>query len=372
MSASYILAARRSPIVPRNGAFAELALHDLAAPVILAALQDAGIAPRKVDELILSNALGAGGNPARSAALATGLRPEVAGLSVDRQCVGGLDALILADAMIRSGLHEIVVAGGAESYSRRPLRYRTFADGRPPQPYDQAPFTPWPERDPDMAEAADRLAGLHGISRDAQDAWAMRSHSDARAAQPPGIAPPGVVPIHGQTQDPFPRTLSPRLCAKAPVVHGSVTAANMAVAADGAAFAIVVSERIAQAYGGGAQIVGRATLGGDPALPGLAPVAAIKAALAQADCQADALQTAEIMEAFAVQALLCQRQSGIDRAILNPYGGGLARGHPIGASGAVLAVNLFHRLQKTPGLGLAAIAAAGGLGTALLLRTDAP
>ena len=129
---------------------------------------------------------------------------------------------------------------------------------------------------------------------------------------------------------------------------------------------------VAQAYGGGAQIVGRATLGGDPALPGLAPVAAIKAALAQADCQADALQTAEIMEAFAVQALLCQRQSGIDRAILNPYGGGLARGHPIGASGAVLAVNLFHRLQKTPGLGLAAIAAAGGLGTALLLRTDAP
>lgn len=367
MTASYILAARRSAVVPRNGAFADLALHELASPVILSVLQDAGIDPENVDELILSNALGAGGNPARSAALAAGLRPEVAGLSLDRQCVGGLDALILADAMIRSGLHDIVVAGGAESYSRRPLRQHTFADGRAPEPYDQAPFTPWPERDPDMAVAADRLADLYSVSRAEQDAWAVRSHSAARAAQAPGI-----VTLKGQTQDPFTRKLSPRLCAKAPVIHGAITAANMAVAADGAAFTVLVSERIARAYPNRVQIVSGATLGGDPTLPGLAPVAAIKASLTKADTRTDSLQTAEIMEAFAVQALLCQREAGINPDILNPYGGSLARGHPIGASGAILAVNLFHKLTETPGLGLAAIAAAGGLGTALLLRKGTP
>ncbi|WP_417524283.1 thiolase family protein [Marinovum sp.] len=360
---SHILAARRSAVAPRNGAFATLEPHEIAVPVIAALLADAGLEPEDVGELILSNALGAGGNPARVAALAAGLPECVAGLTIDRQCAGGLDALLLASAMVQSGLHDVVIAGGAESYSRRPQRLRTFADGRPPEPYDQARFTPWPERDPAMAEAADRLAQVLGINRDTQDAWAIESHRKALAFQPPGI-----VEIAGLASDPFTRALTPRLCARAPEVHGTITAANMAVAADAAAFVLVVSDRLAQG-GQSAEILAGKTLGGPPDMPGLAPVAAIEAVLQ--DTPRNTLVSAEIMEAFAVQAIACQEGAKLPREIVNANGGALARGHPIGASGTILAVDLFHQLRATPGTGLAAIASAGGLGTALLLRTRA-
>ncbi|MCB1398246.1 MAG: thiolase family protein, partial [Rhodobacteraceae bacterium] len=285
-------------------------------------------------------------------------------LSIDRQCAGGLDALLLADAMIRAGLHEVVIAGGVESYSRRPIRLRTHLDGRPPEAYDQAPFTPWPDRDPDMAEAANRLASLQGIHRAEQDAWAQASHARARV-----VAAPGLVPLAGLETDAFTRDLTPRACARAPVVHGTITAANMAVAADGAAFVVMVSDRMAQRLGLPAvRLSAGATLGDTPDLPGLAPVAAIRAALARAGLSVADLDRAEIMEAFAVQAIACQRGADLDPRIVNPDGGALARGHPVGASGAILAVALFHRLRGTGQTGLAAIAAAGGIGTAAVLR----
>jgi len=359
-----ILAARRTPVAPRGGAFVALQPHELAAPVICAALADAGLPPEAVGEVIAANALGAGGNPARVAALAAGLPESVAGLSIDRQCAGGLDALLLADAMIGAGLHEVVVAGGVESYSRRPIRLRTHPDGRPPEAYDQAPFTPWPDRDPGMAEAADRLATAQRITRAEQDAWAQASHAKARATVAPGL-----VPLAGLDHDAFTRALTPRACARAPVVHGTITAANMAVAADGAAFVVMVSDRVAQRLGLPAvRLSAGATLGGTPELPGLAPVAAIRAALTRAGLAVTDLAHAEIMEAFAVQAIACQRGTGLEARIVNPDGGALARGHPIGASGAILAVSLFHGLRGTGQAGLAAIAAAGGIGTAAVFR----
>ncbi|PLW75039.1 thiolase family protein [Cohaesibacter celericrescens] len=368
MTRSYIVAARRSAVAPRNGALAALELHDLAAPVVKAVLSDAGVDQNQVSELIVSNGLGAGGNPARLVGLAAGLPHSVAGLSVDRQCCGGLDAVLLADAMIRSGLHEIVVAGGVESYSRRPLRSKTFADGSAPQAYDQAPFTPWPDRDPDMAQAADRLANLLNITQAEQDNWAVASHQKAQAAE--AITAKEIVPISGAAHDSFTRRMNQRLCARAPVVYGSVTAANMSVAADAAAFCVIVSERVARFLPSPSiEIVGGATLGGDPALPGLAPVAAIRASLDAAGLTPQDLDLAEIMEAFAVQAIACQRGAHINEAIVNMTGGSLARGHPIGASGAILAVRLYHALATTDGTGLAAIAAAGGIGTSLIVKS---
>ncbi len=365
MTGTVLIAARRSPIAPRNGALSHLQPHELAAPVLRQALSDCGIAPNQVGELILSNALGAGGNPARIAALAAGLPQHVAGLSIDRQCVGGLDALMLADALIRSGQHQIVIAGGVESYSRRPFRARTFPDGSAPEPYDQAPFTPWPDRDPNMAQAADRLARTLDIDQATQDDWAIRSHQKARESR----GSLGIVPINGLTKDPFTRELTQRHCARAKQVDGTITAANMAVAADAAAFVVVTSAEVARSLGlTGIQIVGGQTIGGDPEMPGLAPVAAIQSVLDRANLTQDDIQTAEIMEAFAVQAIACQRGAHLRPDIVNPDGGALARGHPIGASGAVLAVHLFHQLSAKPGYGLAAIAAAGGLGSALLLR----
>ena len=364
MSRVYLASARRSAVVPRGGAFAALEPHDLAAPVITAALQDAGIPPDQVGELITANALGAGGNPARLAALAAGLPLRVAGLSIDRQCAGGLDALLLGAALIRSGQHDIVIAGGVESYSRRPLRLRSFADGRPPEAYDAPPFSPFPDRDPDMAEAADALGRQLGISRAEQDAWAVQSHRKARAAAARLAAE--ITPIAGIGQDPFARDLGPRLASRAQTVTGDVTAANMSVAADGAAFCVLVSGRMARA--GGVELVSGATLGDDPAMPGTAPVAAIARALAAAGLRPHDLARSEVMEAFAVQAMACQRLAGLDPGVMNAGGGSLARGHPIGASGAVLAVRLYHELQISGGAGLAAIAAAGGIGTALVLQ----
>ena len=129
-----ILAARRTAVVPRGGAFARLSLEELAAPVIAAVLADAALPPEAVDEVIAANALGAGGNPARRVALLAGLPERVAGLTIDRQCVGGLDAILLARALVDSGAARVVLAGGVESYSRRPLRLRTDPEGGPPQP----------------------------------------------------------------------------------------------------------------------------------------------------------------------------------------------------------------------------------------------
>jgi acetyl-CoA C-acetyltransferase len=354
-----LIAARRTAVVPRGGAFARLSLEDLAAPVLRACLADAGIARDQVDEVILSNALGAGGNPARRVALAVGLPDRVAGLTIDRQCAGGLDAILLARALVDSGAAEVVLAGGVESYSRRPLRLATDPDGGPPVPYDEAPFTPWPDRNPGMAEAAEALAARLGISRTRQEAWAVESHAKAMKADHSAE----IVPLSGVTRDAFPRPLSPRLLARAPVVAGSITAATAAVAADAAAVCLVVSDRLAQ--GRGLAILGGATVGGDPGEPGLAPLAAIARIWG-----CEPLAMAEIMEAYAVQAIALVEGAGLDPALVNPGGGGLARGHPVGASGAILAVRLFHGLKS--GRGLAAIAAAGGIGTALLVAASGP
>lgn len=350
-----LIAARRTAVVPRGGAFARLGIEDLAAPVLRACLADAGLAPAQVDEVILSNALGAGGNPARRAALAAGLPETVAGLTTDRQCAGGLDALLLARALVDSGTADVVLAGGVESYSRRPLRLRTDPDGGPPNPYDQAPFTPWPDRDPDMAAAAESLARRLSIPRDRQEEWAAQSHAKALAAD----LSAEIVPLNGVTRDAFPRSLTSRLLQKAPVLTGTITAATAAVAADAAAVCLVVSDRLAK--GRGLALLAGATLGGSPEEPGLVPVAAIGRIWS-----GEPLAQAEIMEAYAVQALAVIDGADLDPQIVNPSGGGLARGHPIGASGAILAVRLFHGLKQ--GRGLAAIAAAGGIGTAILVE----
>ncbi|OAN71857.1 acetyl-CoA acetyltransferase [Sulfitobacter sp. EhC04] len=362
---AYLAAACRSAVAPRDGALSALSLHELGAPVITAVLAQAGLAGEDVDELIVSNALGAGGNPARVLALAAGLPERVAGLSIDRQCAGGLDAVVLARQMVLAGAADVVVAGGVESYSRRPLRLRRFADGRPPEAYEQAPFTPWPDRDPDMAEAAQALGAMLGISREEQDTWAMASHAKARAH----VAAAGeITPVAGLTVDAFTRDLRPALCRRAKVLTGDITTANTAVAADGAGFVVVVSNRVSRhLHGPTIKILGGATRGGTPDMPGLAPVAAIEHVLASVGRAARDLQAAEVMEAYAVQAIACVRGAGIDPQIVNTGGGALARGHPVGASGAINAVRLYHTLCRTGGTGLAAIAAAGGIGTALLL-----
>ncbi len=375
MSAAYLIAARRTAVAPRNGAFKTIEADQLAEAPIRAILSDSGIGAEAIDDVIFGNALYAGGNPARLAALRAGLPDRVPALTLDSQCCGGLDAIMIAVDRIASGGADAIIAGGVESFSRAPLRSRRPRHaGEAPQPYDRPPFAPWPERDPDMIAAAAVLASAFDIRRDRQDAFAMASHRKA-IENPPG--PSEIVPLAGLTRDAFPRALSGTLCARLPPIAGDaafgVTRATVAVEADAAAAVLVISEAMLRRLDvqRPLRIVAAARCGDDPAMPGAAPIAAAQKLLAARAMAPDTIAVAEIMEAFAAQAIACAEGIGVRPAALNRGGGGLARGHPIGASGAILAVRLWHEMRKEqPGtLGLAAIAAAGGLGSALLVRT---
>lgn len=335
-----IVKAKRSAIVPRGAAFAALEIEEIAAPVIAALL--AGFDAR-VDEVICANALGGGGNVARIIALAAGL-PHAAGLTIDRQCTGGMDAILLARALVDSGAARAVVAGGAESYSRAPQR---IWDG---VARAQARFAPRGWDDPDMAQAADMIAREAGISRAAQDAYTVESHAKYR------VAAGEIVEISGVARDPFAGRVTPALAARATPIAGTITAANTAIAADGAAFVLVVCDDLALGLGG-LRIVRGANVAGDTARPGLAARAAMNAV------DGAAADVAEVMEAYAGQAMICS--AGL--AAVNIGGGALARGHAIGASGAVLAVRLFFELQAGQ-TGAAAIAGAGGIGAAMVVQ----
>lgn len=387
MSPAFVLAARRTAVAPRGGAFRAVEAHDLAAPVLRACLDDAGRAAREVDHVILGNALSGGGNVARLAALAAGLPESVPALTLDTQCCSGLDAIQLATRMVEAGAAELVLAGGVESFSRAPLRaVRPHAKGEAPVFYDRPPFTPWPARDPDMIEVLAEAA--RGLSRAEQAAFAVESHRKALAARERLEAE--IVPVAGLVFDSFTRALTPALCARAPVLcrkgETELDAAGVAVEADAAAVVLVASQEWADRR----LHVGRPvcevfyarSFGAAPDNP----PAAIDGAMVEAACDnalADIpvknldgrlewsrISVVELMEASAGQAMQNCRRNGLDPNCINRGGGALARGHPIGASGAILAVRQFQELaRETRGaLGFSAIAAAGGLASALMLQ----
>ncbi|ABD86614.1 thiolase family protein [Rhodopseudomonas palustris] len=377
MSAAFMVAARRTAVVPRGGAFARIEAVDLAVASIAAVLDEAGLAPAEVDDVILGNALYGGGNPARLAALKVGIPDVVPAITIDTQCCSGLDAILLAATRISSGEADVIVAGGVESFSRSPIRSRRpLGADEVAQPYDRPPFTPWPERDPDMIPAAATLAAEWDISRAAQEAFAIESHRKALAR---GAAAVECVAVAGLTADAFARRLTAGLCARLPLLAGSpihgVTAATVAVEADAAAAVLVVSERALASIRAPVRVVrlvGGARVGGDPERPGLGPIEAVRTALRRAGLPVASISVVEIMEAFAVQAMTCIEAFDLDPARVNRGGGALSRGHPIGASGAIVAVRGWHELQTmgAGATGLATIAAAGGLGSAMLLRVE--
>lgn len=377
-----IVAARRSPVAPRGGALAHLDLAQLGAPVVQATLADAGLAPEAADEVILGNALGAGGNPARLVALAAGLPQTVSAMTIDRQCCSGLDAVILAARAIRAGEAGVVIAGGVESFSRAPIRmHRPLPKGGVPAAYDRPAFAPPPFCDPDPAEAAAALARDMQITREQQEAFARASHAAALRARPGGALVREIVPMAGLDADAFARPLDPRLQARLPLLAGEapygLTASTIAVEADAAAILVLMSRAEAERRHlmPLAEVGPGAMTGGDPARPAAgAHVAAQDLFRRTGQCTGN-VAVVELMEAFAVQAMVNLRRLGISQEDprINRGGGALARGHPIAASGAILAVRLAHILgsERQMGLGLAAIAAAGGLGTALFLRGPA-
>jgi acetyl-CoA C-acetyltransferase len=360
-----IVAARRTPIGTAGRALRDLTVTDLAAPVLRALLDDLPPGAR-VDDVILGNCMGPGGNVARVAALAAGLGTGVPGLTVDRQCGSGLEAINLAAGLVRGGAGGLYLAGGVESASTAPLRSWPTD---PPIPYSRAPFAPPGFADPGMGEAADLVAAEAGVSRERQDAYAARSHAHAVTAA--GRTRAELVPVGGLDHDERPRArLTAARLARLPaafVPGGTVTAGNACGVSDGAA---VVAVAPAGRGRPGLRVVDWQVSGGDPARPGIAPVPAVRALLDRNGLGAGDLGAVEITEAFAGQVLACVDALGIDEKVVCTGGGAIALGHPWGASGAVLMVRLFTRMVRLdgPSLGLAACAVGGGLGVATLVE----
>jgi len=369
MKPVFIVAAKRTLVSPRHGRWKATKTEDLMAPVLKALVEPLGQRSWP-QEVILGNALYGGGNPARLTALAAGFPRHVYASTLDTQCCSGLDAITLGVSKIAAGKAEVIVAGGVESYSRSPIRqHRALDIGQPHIEYQRPPFTPWPDRDPDLLQAAAQLAAQYGVTRDAQEQFACESHAKARAASFQGE----LVALDQSARDDFTRDLTSSICRRLPLLAGDtasrLTSATVAVEADAAAGVLLMSSDACERFGVAsvARVAGFRQLGGDPEHPILAGIEPAKALLASLE---EGVSVAEIMESFAVQAMLWRHALGIDDQVMNRGGGALARGHPIGASGAILLVRLFHELKRESvgASGVAAIAAAGGLGSAILLQ----
>jgi acetyl-CoA C-acetyltransferase len=375
-----IIAALRTPLCRANGALKQLRAHKLLAPVLSALLTQSGIGPAEVADVVIGNAVGGGGNVARLAALEAGFPVTVPGVTVDRQCGSGLDAIVLASRLVAAGGGGVYLAGGVESISTAPLRAHRNDDGVPAF-FSRAQFAPHSLGDPDMGVAAENVAAEFGISRSRQDDFALRSHRRAVAAAADGAYDLEIVPLEvaaGKvTADDGPRPrLSESLMARFPaafVESGTVTAGNSCFDADGAAAVVITSLARARELGAldGLAVLGTDTAGVVPRFLGIGAASAAERLLASRGETADVVDLVEFNEAFASQTLACLDRLGIDPQRANADGGALALGHAYGASGAVLVTRLLAQARRTPDqakLALAMISIAGGMGTAALFR----
>lgn len=378
-----IIAALRTPICRANGQLRHLRAPDLLAPVIRSLIESAGIDPAGVNDVIMGNAVGGGGNVARFAALQAGLPVTVPGLTVDRQCGSGLDAIALAARLVGAGGDPLYVAGGVESISTAPARANRTDDGGLDF-YSRATFVPTVFGDPDMGVAAENVARAFGISRERQDEYALRSHRRALEAAAAGKLAREIVPLENAgtivDADDGPKpSLRASLMSRFPAVFvpdGTVTAANSCFDADAAAAVVITSLKRAREMGAadGLLVLGCETTGVHPELLGIGAAHAAEQLLAQHRVAATDVDLIEFNEAFASQTIACLDHLGIDPGKANTEGGALAFGHGYGASGAVLVTRLLTQargVSENSGvapLGLAMISIAGGMGTAALLR----
>jgi acetyl-CoA C-acetyltransferase len=390
MAASYLIAARRTPIGKLLGSLASVPAPQLAAVAIQAALSDAGVAPEQVDEVILGNVLsaGVGQAPARQAALAAGIPPSVGAVTINKVCGSGLKAVMLADQAIRAGDAEVIVAGGMENMSLAPHLLLGVRSGwkfgsQPAMDSMQLDGLWCAVEGKGMGSLADYIAAKCGVSRSEQDAFAAESHRRAVAAQATGKFRREIVPVSvgsGKAEklvelDEGPRPncsvgdLAKLLPAFAP--DGTATAGNASQISDGGAAVVVASESLAKAHPSPikARIVAAATSGVAPQDLFIAPVSAIEQVLAKARMKMGDIDLVELNEAFASQCLACMRPLDLDPAKVNVHGGAIALGHPIGASGARVMVTLLHALaDRDLRYGLAALCLGGGNAVAMIVE----
>ncbi|MER6283490.1 thiolase family protein [Streptomyces sviceus] len=386
----YLIDGARTPLGRHRGALASVRPDDLAALVVGEAVRRSGVPAEAVDEVILGAANQAGEdnrNVARMAALLAGLPHSVPGYTVNRLCASGLTAVASAAQTIRAGEADLVVAGGVESMTRAPwvMAKPGTPWARPGEVHD----TPlgWRFTNPrfpaettlSMGETAEELAALDGITRQEADAYALRSHRRAVAAQQAGRLDREIVPVpvkDGEvTQDegPRPSTSLERLSGLRTSFRrdGIVTAGNSSPLSDGAAALMVASGAAVERYGltPRARVVTTASAGVEPRLMGLGPVPATAKALDRAGWSADDLDAVELNEAFASQVLAVVRRLKVDEDRVNADGGAIALGHPLGCSGARIVLTLLGRMEREDGhRGLATMCVGVGLGVSMLVE----
>ena len=388
MPRAVVVSAVRTPIGRYGGALSGARPDDLAGVAIAAAVERAGIDGGAVDDVYFGCANQAGEdnrNVARMGALLAGLPDSVAGVTLNRLCASGLSAVVSACHAVLAGDADVVVAGGVESMSRAPL-----VMAKPDAAFPRGNQTVWDTtlgwRFPNtrleelfplesMGETGENVAERWGVSREDQDAFALRSQERWAAANAAGRFEDELVPVGDVTVDehPRPQTTVEALAKLKPAFRqdGTVTAGNASGINDGAAALVVMSEERASELGIeplGA-FVGSAVAGVDPRVMGVGPVPAVRKLLERSGVRVDELDLVELNEAFASQSLAVVRELGLDPDRVNVNGGAIALGHPLGMSGARLVVSLLHELRRRDGrYGLATLCVGVGQGVAALFE----
>ncbi len=374
MSEAYVLDAVRTPMGAYRGALSGARPDDLAAHTIRAVVERSGVDPERIADVYFGAANQSGEDNrdvARMAALLAGLPHSVPGATVNRLCASGLEAVNAAARAVKLGEGDFYLAGGVESMSRAPWVVEKPERGLPRGPQTMHDTTlGWRMINPrmtelgvsteSMGETGENVAERYGISREDQDAFALRSHQRAVAAAEAGKLAEEIVPIEVRKgretalveadEGPRPDASLEKLAKLKPVFRegGSVTAGNASTLNDGAACLLIGSEQGASRLGVEplARVVATGVAGVDPAYMGIGPVAAISRALAAADLTLEQIELIELNEAFASQVLASARELGIEEERLNVNGGAIALGHPLGCSGARLSTTLVRELRR--------------------------
>jgi 3-oxoadipyl-CoA thiolase len=379
----------RTPIGRYGGALSDVRPDDLAAMVITEAVRRAGVHAEEIEDVYIGCANQAGEdnrNVARMAVLLAGLPESVAGVTVNRLCASGLSAVVAACHAVAAGDGDLFVAGGVESMSRAPL-----VMAKPEHPFPRGNQTVWDttlgwrfpnprmeEKVPleSMGETGENVAERWRVSRQDQDAFALRSQERWAAAVEAGRFDDELVSVNGVERDEHPRpdTSAEKLAALKPAFRsdgGTVTAGNSSGINDGAAAVVIASEERAKELGVEplGYFVGSAVAGVDPRVMGIGPIPAVRKLLDRVRIGIDEIDLVELNEAFASQSLVVISELGLDEGKVNVNGGAIALGHPLGMSGARLVVSLLHELRRRSGrYGLATLCVGVGQGQAALFE----
>lgn len=370
----YILGGLRSYIGVINGMYRHVPAEKLGVAVLRQLLEKYPVEP---DYVICGNGVGAGGNITRLMTLEAGLDNRVPAFTIDVQCGSGLESIAVAAAKIACGDADVVIAGGFESSSTQPRRgYNpNHPDYNGDSWYSVAKFMPDIHRETVMLEGAEEAALKEHITKEEMDRWVLRSHKLAAQAAEQNLLKNIIAPVFGAMKDEGIRPrMSQRLLDRMPkVLTGGqyITAANSCLINDGAAFVVLCSQEYLQKRGlvPQAKVLASTACGGDPLISPRTAVAALEKLLVKNNLTETDIDGFELNEAFAVIDVMFARSFSNSLDKYNVFGGALAYGHPYGASGAIITLHLLESLKQRNGrLGCASVAAAGGVGTALLLE----